>query len=129
MLRHKKPAPSKRAWTTLARDRPLGAGQRTSRSRAQLDQLRDRLPLVEQVLRPAAEIGKRRAGVNAEDVVERRQHVLGTDAPVLRSLGPAIGLADNLTGLQTAAREQGIAGVHPVIAARQGNLRRSAHLA
>src|SRR3954452_23469422 len=49
-----------------------------------LDKLANRLALVQQILRTAGEVGYRLARIDAKDVIQRRQHVLGLDRAIER---------------------------------------------
>src|SRR5918999_382099 len=74
------------------------------RLRVGLTEFLDLLGVVEQVHRPALVIGQRRlARIDAEDVVERGQHVLRRVVPTLRPFAAGGGGADDLAHLETAA--------------------------
>src|SRR5262249_10958528 len=53
-----------------------------------LRQFGNRFPVIEEVLRPAVEVGQLQGQVDAQDVVDRRQDVLEADAAAFRPLGP-----------------------------------------
>src|SRR5262249_57132414 len=67
------------------------------------DEFRDRLRVVEQVLRTAVEVRQLCLRVHAEDVVDRRNDLLEGDAAAPGPLRPRVGLADDLAHAQAAA--------------------------
>src|SRR5438477_4721504 len=81
------------------------------------DELGYRIAIVQQVLRPAAEIEQGGRGVDPEDVVERRQDVLGIVGARGRVLAVGARGADVLSHLEPAAREEHAAGAGPVVPA------------
>src|SRR5262245_23349196 len=96
-----------------------------------LDQLPNRLAIVEQILRPAVEVGKLGIEVDAERLIDRRHDVLEIDVSGARAFGAGIGFADDLAHAEAAAAEQHAAGVGPVLAPRPrlADARRPAKLA
>src|SRR5437773_5291959 len=61
---------------------------------ARSDQLRHRLPIVQQVLRPAVGVGDRDRRIDPQHMVERRQNILRRIGAGDRSLPAGIGRSD-----------------------------------
>src|SRR5262245_57955364 len=89
-----------------------GTGRSTIVSERQggrsLQQLADHFAVVEQVLWAAGGVGDGDlAGVDAEVLIERGKNVLISDGPAECGGGIAVGFADHLPGLHSAAGEDG----------------------
>ncbi len=83
-----------------------------------LNQLADRLVLIAEELRAAAEIGKRGLDrVDAHAVIERGEHFQVVDRPILHLAADAIARSDNLAGPHAAAGQHGEVDRGPMIAA------------
>jgi hypothetical protein len=81
--------------------------------------LRDRLPLIEQIQRPAIGIDQRHSiGVDSQPAVDCREDVLQMDRSRGGLLAKPVRRTDHLARPQTAAGEEEKAGSRPVIAPR-----------
>src|SRR5678815_1735433 len=80
-------------------------------------QLADRRFVIEEILRPATEIGKRGPGIDPKHLVDRGHDVLECEAAARGELGAGVSLANHLTHLESATVEERAAGIRPVLAA------------
>src|SRR5439155_26670423 len=95
-----------------------------------LQQLLDRLALIQEINRPAVVVRQGRRRIDAENFpVEGGQHILWDVPPIGWTLRLGRGRADDLPHLEPAAGDQGEAGLRPVVSAGIGvDLRRPAVL-
>src|SRR5205823_2154918 len=84
---------------------------------ALLDQFGHGFAVVEDVHGPAAAVGERLGGINAERLIEGAQDLRGGIAAVLGIFAACAGGADGLTHLEAAARDESRHHWRPVIAA------------
>src|SRR5262249_26687153 len=87
--------------------------------------------VIEQVLWPAIEVGKRDGRVDAERVVDGGDDVLEGNFTVFGAFGAGVGRADHVAHAQAAAEKQHAPGIRPVLASgtRLSDLRRPTELA
>src|SRR5258706_4378419 len=81
------------------------------------DQWLDHIAIFQQILRPAAVVGDGGGGIDAQDVIEGGEDVLGVVGAGDGVFAQFVGGADVLAHFQAAAAEENGAGVGPVAAA------------
>ena len=96
-----------------------------------LDQLGQRLPAVDEVVRTTRQVGDGRlVGVDAHVAVERGVHLAEVDRPINRFRRVLVRCTDDLAGAHPAARDKRAGDFGPVVpSALAVDLRRAAELA
>src|SRR5271157_2453117 len=120
-------------WERKGKTKPLAAWRerQAASGRRWLQQLGDRVAVIEDVHWPAAAVGERVRRVDAQGVVDGAQDVALLERTILGVLAAGAAAADGLAHLEAAAGDQRRHDRRPVIAAAvvHVDLRRAAELA